>query len=184
MRSRSALLSAAVAAALAALLIPSRAGAFERQWHAGAGFGYALLANPGTYPGFGGRLHLAYGMTDAFDAIVELDAASHPGGDLMVLGGSAGARYVIDILEWVPYFGLEAGGYDILLTGTCGGQGEPDCHTPKLGIGVPFGLDYMVTRSFALGVAGKYTMLFPGADDALLGSYFTAYARAELIWGY
>jgi hypothetical protein len=183
MRSRPALLSAAVAAALAALLAPSRADAFERQWHVGAGFGYALLANPGTYAGFGGRLHLAYGLTDAINALVEFDMASHPSGDLMSLGGSAGITYVVDVLQWVPYLGMEVGGYDFLLAGTCDGAGEPSCRRGKIGGGIPFGIDYMVTRSFAIGAAGKYTFLLPG-EDANYDSYLTMYARAELIWGY
>jgi len=184
MRSRPALLSAAAtAAALAALLATEQAAAFERQWHAGASFGYALLADPGTYPGFGGRLHAAYGLTDAFNAVVEFDMASHPGGNYLVLGGSGGITYVVDILQWVPYFGLEVGAYDLMFAGACGGGGEPSCHSAKLGLAVPFGVDYAVTRGFAIGAAGKYTMLFPGLDDPF-ASYFTAYARAEFIWGY
>lgn len=181
MRNRSILLAAA-AAVLVTLAAPSQADAYERQWHAGAGFGFALLADPNTYPGLGGQAHLAYGLTDAFNALIQLDISSHPGGDTFVVGGSGGVTYVLDILEWVPYFGLSAGGYDLALTGQCGGPGLPACHTARFGAGVPFGLDYLVSRSFALGIAGKYTMLLPGTE--IVGSYFTASARAELIWGY
>jgi hypothetical protein len=183
MRSRFPALLSAAALTLAALLASSGAAAFERQWHAGASIGYALLADDGSYPGLGGRFHLAYGVTDAFNALVELDTASHPGGDLMFVGGSAGASYVIDILQWVPYVGLMAGGYDVARLGPCGGPGEQQCHTGKFGASVPFGLDYTFSRSFAAGFAGKYTLLLPGAGDSP-GSYFTAFARAELIWGY
>jgi hypothetical protein len=177
---RSTAFSAALA--LTALLAPSRSDAFERQWHAGASVGYALLGDGGTYPGLGGSFHVAYGLTDAFNAIVELNTASHPGGDLMILGASVGATYVVDILEWVPYVGAMVGGYDAVLLRSCGGAGEPSCQDVKLGVSVPFGLDYMFTRSFAAGFAGKYTLLLPGADGP--GSYFTAFARAEYIWGY
>jgi hypothetical protein len=180
MRIRTALFSAA--AGLAALFAVSQADAFERQWHAGAGFGYALLTDPGTYPGFGGRLHLTYGLTDAFNALVEVDMASHPGGKIFALGGSAGAAYVIDILEWVPYIGLTAGAYDLIAAKTCGGPGEGSCHTGRFALAVPFGIDYTITRSFAIGIAGKYALLVPAAEFP--GSYFTAYARAEFIWGY
>jgi hypothetical protein len=176
-------LLSAVALALVAFLAPSRATAFERQWHAGAGAGYALLGDGGSYPGVGASLHLTYGLTDAFNALVEVDTASHPGGDLMFLGGSAGAAYVVDILQWVPYIGIAVGGYDVVLLGPCGGPGEQACHTGKLGASVPFGLDYMFSRSFAAGLAGKYTLLVPGAEDGP-GSYFTAIVRAEFIWGY
>lgn len=180
MRTLTALLSAA--AATAALLSAAPAEAFERQWHAGAAFGYALLTDPGTYPGFGGRLHLAYGLTDSFNALVELDFATHPGGKIFAFGGSAGAAYVIDILQWVPYVGLTVGGYDLARTTLCGGAGEPACHDGRFAVAVPFGLDYVITREFAIGVAGKYALLIPAAEFP--GSYFTAYARAEFIWGY
>jgi len=180
MRTSTALLSAA--AAIAALLAAPEADAFERQWHAGASFGYALLTDPGTYPGFGGRLHAAYGVTDAFNALVEVDMATHPGGKYFVLGASAGATYVVDILEWVPYVGLTVGGYDLLIAAACNGAGEPSCHTGRFALGVPFGIDYTVTRSFAVGFAGKYALLVPAIEFP--GSYFTAYARAEFIWGY
>ncbi|KYG05654.1 hypothetical protein BE21_39370 [Sorangium cellulosum] len=182
-RSPAAPLTAAASLALAALLAPSRADAFERQWHAGASIGYALLADGGTYPGLGGGLHVAYGLTDAFNAIVELDTASHPGGDLMFLGASAGATYVIDILQWVPYIGLMTGAYDSVRLAPCGSYGRPSCHRGQFGVSVPFGIDYAFNRQFAAGFAGKYTLLLPGAGDGP-GSYFTAFARAEFLWGY
>ncbi|AUX21785.1 hypothetical protein SOCEGT47_022730 [Sorangium cellulosum] len=183
MRPSSAAPLTAAALALAALLAPSQADAFERQWHAGAGIGYALLADGGSYPGIGGSVHLTYGLTDAFNALVELNTASHPGGDLMMLGASAGAAYVLDILQWVPYVGLMAGAYDSVRLAPCGSHGQPDCHSGRFGVSVPFGLDYTFSRQFAVGFAGKYTLLVPGAGDGP-GSYFTAFARAEFLWGY
>lgn len=173
----------AAALALVALLAPSQADAFERQWHAGASIGYALLADGGTYPGLGGGLHVAYGLTDAINVMAELDTASHPGGDLMFLGASAGAAYVIDILQWVPYIGLMTGAYDSMRLALCGSYGQPSCHRGQFGVSVPFGLDYAFNRQFAAGFAGKYTLLLPGAGDGP-GSYFTAFARAEFLWGY
>lgn len=173
----------AAALALAALLAPSQADAFERQWHAGASIGYALLADGGSYPGLGGSVHLTYGLTDAINALAELNTASHPGGDLMMLGASAGAAYVLDILQWVPYAGLMLGAYDSVRLAPCGSHGQPDCHSARFGISVPFGLDYTFSRTFAAGFAGKYTLLIPGAGDGP-GSYFTAFARAEILWGY
>ncbi len=181
-RSPAALLSAAVLA-LAALLAPSRAAAFERQWHAGAGIGYAMLADGGSYPGLGGSLHVSYGVTDAVNALVEFNTASHPGGDFMFLGASAGAAYVIDILQWVPYVGLMAGAYDSVRLAPCGSHGQPSCHSGKFGVSIPFGLDYTFSRNFAAGFAGKYTLIIPGAGNGP-GSYFTAFARAEFLWGY
>ncbi|EYF00296.1 hypothetical protein [Chondromyces apiculatus] len=182
MRIRNVLLSTFAAAGVA-LLSAAPAEAFERQWHAGAGFGYAMLADPGTFPGFGGRLHVAYGLTDAINALAEVDMATHPGGQFFVFGASTGATYVVDILQWVPYVGLTLGAYDLVRTGECGGgEGNVPCHDGRFAIGVPFGLDYAITRDFAIGVAGKYAILLPSTEFPT--SYFTAYARAEFLWGY
>ncbi|AKT41874.1 hypothetical protein [Chondromyces crocatus] len=180
MRIRNILLSALALGATFGAASPAEA--FERQWHAGAAFGYAMLADPGTYPGFGGRLHVAYGLTDAFNALVEVDLATHPGGQFFAFGGSAGATYVIDILQWVPYVGLTVGGYDLVRASQCGGPGDPACHDGRFGIGVPFGLDYAISREFSLGVAGKYSILLPSTEFPT--SYLTLYARAEYVWGY
>lgn len=183
MRRSSPVLLSAAALSLAALLTPSRADAYERQWHAGAGLGYAMLADGGSYPGIGASLHIAYGLTDAFNVLAELNTATHPGGDLMFLGASAGASYVIDIVQWVPHIGLTVGAYDTMRLAPCDAAGQRACNIGHFGVSVPFGLDYLFSRSFAAGFAGKYTLLLPGAGDDP-GSYFTAFARAELIWGY
>ena len=96
---------------------------------------------------------------------------------------SAGATYVIDILQWVPYIGLMTGAYDSVRLAPCGSSGRPSCHRGQFGVSVPFGIDYAFNRQFAAGFAGKYTLLLPGAGDGP-GSYFTAFARAEFLWGY
>src|SRR5689334_19462405 len=72
MRSRFAALALPVFFALVALS-PSRAEAYERQWHAGGGLGYALympgagLPVTGSLHGAGASLHLTYGISDTFN---------------------------------------------------------------------------------------------------------------------
>src|SRR5882724_3495526 len=71
----------AVAASAFALVVAARPGAawgFERQWHAGIDAGYARLFGQSASSGFGGGAHLAYGLSDMFNALVELDASRHP----------------------------------------------------------------------------------------------------------
>jgi opacity protein-like surface antigen len=193
-RSRAPLLLPALVAA--ALLVPSVADAYERQWHAGVSLGYAYLSTevptegPTEGPtteaaghGFGGGLHLTYGINDMFNVMAELDLTAHPSGSLLAGSASAGVSYVVDILQVVPYVGLMAGGYDLWTTsGPCGAEGLPSCHSGRLGGSIPFGLDYTVTRSFTIGFAGRYHLLFlgPGSVEQM----FTAFARAELVWGY
>ena len=82
--------------------------------------GYAELS-PKSLHGFGGGAHLTYGMTDAFNALVELDFTAHPSGDTLVASGAVGAAYVFDVLEWVPYIGLMGGAYEVISTSqACG----------------------------------------------------------------
>jgi hypothetical protein len=171
-----------VAVTLFAALVPAEAAAYERQWHAGASFGYAIVGQEEAYSGLGGGLHLTYGLTDAFNAMLETDFTLHPGGDLTVLSAALGPAYVLDILEWVPYGGILIGAYDIWRHSDCGGVDQPSCHAAHLGFSVPLGLDYQLSRSFAIGGQVRYHFLLAGEGDP--SSYFTAFARAEFIWGF
>ncbi len=60
------------------LAIASRAEAFERQWHAGLDAGFAALSwNDELRSGLGGGLHAAYGLTDSYNALLEVGVSSH-----------------------------------------------------------------------------------------------------------
>lgn len=165
-------------------LAPRTASAYERQWHAGASFGYSWLKTDASNHGFGGGLHLTYGLNDMFNLMAEVDTTYQlSSGRLLTLSGSAGASYVIDILEVVPYVGVMAGGYDLApADGMCGAESQPACHNARLGVSLPFGIDYTVTRSFNIGFAGRYHLLFLGPSS--VEQMFTGFVRAELVWGY
>lgn len=93
---------------------------------------------------------------------------------------SIGAGYVIDILQWVPYVGLMVGGYQLgVFFDACDAPGA-SCGGTRLGLSVPIGLDYQVSRNFAVGVQGRYHLLL--GDE--VAHILTAFARAEYIWGY
>jgi hypothetical protein len=174
----------ACAVAAFALAIPSRAGAYERQWQAGASFGYAALFGSGTLNGFGGGLHLTYGLTDAFNAMARVEMTAYPGaGGVYVGSATAGVGYVVDILRWVPYIGAMAGPADVLSLGAaCPAVGAASCHLgARLDLSIPFGLDYQISRSFAVGAEGRYQLLLFGDQTFnLLG----VFARAEYVWGF
>lgn len=184
MRLRSPLRAVPFAAAL--LLAPSlsrEAAAFERQWHVGANAGYAALINPQgvTLHGFGGGLHLTYGLSDTINILALADVTVHPAtteknkpvDGVLLGGGSVGFGYVFDILQWVPYVGATAGVY---YADTPVGGGA------RLALQIPFGLDYQISRSFAVGAAGEYKLLF--LDAAGVSQRITAFLRAEYIWGF
>lgn len=191
-------------AALAGLLLgTSSASAFERQWRTGLSLGYAYFSNVGDEKlhGLGGGLHLTYGLSDAWNASITADTSYHPSGDALIFGGAAGVSYVVDILQVVPHVGLLLGPYDVWrVGGECGVSNArpppspspsspsslpspppPPCHRFSFGASIPFGLDYTVSRSFAVGVGGRYQLLI--ASDGV-AQMITAFARAELTWGY
>lgn len=155
------------------------AHAFERQWHLGLDTGAAALSyNGGAYGGLGAGAHLTYGLTDSFNALVEIDASSHsvdPGRpSLKLASGSIGAAYTLDIIRWVPYFGVLAGGYRF--SGADLQKAEY-----KLGFQFALGLDYEINRSWSVGAQLRYHTF---SDDPLSTVYLTSFLRASYVWGW
>ena len=173
---------AALAVGAAALLAPARAAAFEHQWHAGLDFGYAALFGPQTANGFGGGLHLAYGLTDMFNLLADVDATAHPSAQWTVVSGGLGAAYVFDVLQWVPWVGAEFGPAGIVSTDPkCGLATLEPCSAFRLNLALPFGVDYQINRSWAVGIGGRFQVLLLGDSPwETLG----VFARAEYTWGF
>lgn len=173
--------------ALVALGLFSRdARAFERQWHLGAGLGVAAPAS-GYQLGGALGLHGAYGVSDVFDARVTLESSLHrqrqraateppiegdDSGLTSLSRASLGLAYKLDVIEWVPYFGVRAGGYYFAsapLKPYSRGGGA---------LGWMAGCDYSFSRNAALGVELSYDQLLPQ------GTVFGALLRAEYRWGF
>jgi hypothetical protein len=165
----------------AALLAAAPAAAYEHQWRAGVDFGYAALFDP-TSHGYGGGLHLRYGLTDTFDLMAQADVSAHPYRQWLIAGGGVGAAYVVDVLRWVPYVGVIAGGAGVFSTDpACGLSIAEPCRSFRINLEIPFGLEYQVSRRFSVGVAGRFQLLLLGESPwTLLG----AFARAEYVWGF
>ena len=173
------------AAAIGACLVArgATAEATERQWHAGISLGWASLDDRDTsWNGLGGGLHLTYGLSDAFDALLEARVMAHPGGELLDVSGGIGAGYVLDVLSWVPRVGLLFEVHELvgLADGCDVDPAAAPCRRTLIGGAIPFGLEYLITPSFAVGAWGRYTLLFLGEAPQ---SIFSAGARAEIVWG-
>ena len=167
-----------------AWLWPRReARAFERQWHVGVDGGYAVIFDQGV-SGFGGGVHGAYGLTDSFNAMVEIDVTRHPGafhmersGDVAemysletIASGAAGIAYTIDVARAVPYVGALVGGYKLGdLSLAPGGQ-------------LALGLDYQLERNWAVGAQLRFHMIFDRRAGDL--PYATTFLRVEYLWGF
>lgn len=122
-------------------------------------------------------LHGAYGLSDVFDARVELRSSLHSragkGVGLTVLSQAAvGLAYKLDVIEWVPYFGIRAGYYQF--------SSQPVTPFAERGgmIGAFGGVDYAFSRSAGVGFELDYDTLLPD------GGAFAALLHAEYRWGW
>lgn len=176
----------AVAVALGTLASPATARAFERQWHVGAGGGL-VLPSRGHHPGPAASLHAAYGLSDMFDARLELRSSLHeeksaprddqampapdePPNSLSQL--ALGLAYKVDIIEWVPYLGVRAGYYRFGVAP----QGGYARHGGM--IGAVLGMDYAFSRSAAVGAEIDYDTLLPEGGALATQLHF------EYRWGF
>ena len=168
-----------VAAAGVVLLASSSAKAFERQWQVGADAGWSALSWKGSiFGGYGGGAHLTYGLTDQFNALVQLGLTGHPVYEgrpwMKVASGAAGLGYTLDVLRWVPYAALLVGGYQFSGADLASAEW-------KLGFQLALGLDYSFSRAWAAGVQVRYHTF---SDDPFSAHYLTTFARFEYRWGW
>jgi len=153
------------------------ARAFEREWHLGAGAGITNGQGLTLSPAVGA--YAAYGLSDAFDARLELTARGYHIGSEQnpnALSGMLGVAYKIDVLRWVPWVGVY-GGYLAFLDAP-----RPDLTFKErdVALGMGAGLDYGISRQLGVGVSVRF-------DDALThsnASTFDALLRAEYRWGW
>jgi hypothetical protein len=158
----------------------SSAFAFERQWHFGASVGYTMLGFPDALAsGFGAAAYGSYGVHDAINLRAQFDFAivdiPDPGLSAMTYMPSVGAEYVFDTLQWIFYVGALVGPVDVSL------QDGPDLW--QAGLLIPVGLNYQLSRSFAIGFEGQYRLYLFGADGSPVNNLFLG-GRFEYTFGF
>jgi hypothetical protein len=171
-----------------ALAFASAAGAVEREHHLGADLGGSMLVTSiKTDLGGGGGGHWTYGLTDAFNLMVEgawsivalgEKVPNTPGPRTRaatVANVDAGMGYVLDVGQWVPYAGGLVGGYALAAGNISGTKVLP-------GVGVALGLDYRLTRSWAAGLAFRQHFLV--TEMSTYPSFTQLFARFEYTWGW
>lgn len=168
----------------AASLVPRPASADKGQKRFGVQAGFAGLSSEGSFAGYGGGLTFGYGLTDAWtlrlDGTASSNQATDKGGRSLVLGQSIGVQYALDVIEFVPFFGVYASLYELRGGGLAGTQLKP-----ALSLGV--GLDWLASRSFAFGVDVRIHALpadFIGSPSDPTPFYQTTMAKAEYTWGW
>jgi hypothetical protein len=157
-------------------LAPSRAHAFEQQWHLGLGAGVSVPSGP-YRAASAVSLHGAYGISDVFDVRFTatgslLHLSPDGGGQNSLSLGTLGLVYKLDVIEWVPYCGARAGYY------VFGAAPAGDLSRHGGAVGGVCGIDYSFSRSTAVGVEVSRDFLLPG------GQLFGALLHAEYRWGF
>jgi hypothetical protein len=118
-------------------------------------------------------LHAAYGLTDAYDLRLELQGSQNDFGKLPVsfYGARLGLAYKIDVMRWIPYVGLAAGGFAIAWD--TGRVFRPS-------VGGYFGLDYGFSDHFGLGVLGSADLVIANPAVTVSSLLFRAEYRVDL----
>lgn len=158
--------------ALVVLGLAPRAQAFEREWHLGGGLGAAL---PPVYVmGVAANAYAAYGLTDAFDARVELSLSAHDrsGPPAWFYAAKGVFTYKLDVIQWIPWVGVSGG---VMLLA----KGDWPLAWTQGTVGGMAGLDYAWTRNFGLGLAVSADYLVHDAD-----LYGAGFLRAEYRFGW
>jgi hypothetical protein len=174
---RLAALVLAVGLSLASLAAPRPARAFERQWHVGAGAGVSNGNGLSLSPAV--AAYAAYGLSDVFDARLELTARGYHFGSEQnpnALSAMAGVAYKLDVLRWVPWAGVYAGYLHFLEAPPAGSSFKQ--RDAALGLGL--GLDYAFSREIAAGL----TLRFDQALTRSSANTFDALLRVEYRWGF
>jgi hypothetical protein len=168
----------------AALLVRSQAAGAVEHEHAlslGAGLSILDVSSKGSADvGAGGAVGYTYGLSDAFNlmaegswSLVSLNetAANSPS---MVSSLNVGVGYVFDVIRWVPYAGLLAGGCVLSGGGVGGLKFLPDA-------AVALGFDYRFDRTWSAGLALRQYFF---TDAGTYPSYSQAFARVSYVWGW
>jgi hypothetical protein len=179
----------AVGVAIAFSAIASRADATENEHHLGVDIGASALKvdDKSTLSiGGGGGAHWSYGLNDTFNLMAEgafsLVALNQTGDDKTPRTRPAsvshlvgGVGYTLDVLTWVPYFGVLVGGFAM-----SGGTIDGTLFLP--GAQLALGLDYKLSHHWSVGAALRQTMML--THTSTYPSYSNLFARVEYVWGW
>jgi hypothetical protein len=164
------------------LCLTAPARAFEREWHVGLGFGMAAPSS-GYDAGPAVGVHGAYGLSDEFDARLEILASGHGykvagvENNLGFLSAAALLSYKIDIISWIPYLGAGLGYYHATRPPPPGNAFRRD----DVALAFELGLDYAAWRHVSLGIGSRFDLPFNDFGGA---RYFAVLLRGEYRWGW
>ena len=153
------------------LATPGSVHAYEDQQTIGVGAGYAYTISD-TAPASGARLELSAsaGLSLAWTARARLSYALHPDADPLHVGMAAvELLYIVDVLEFVPYFGV---GTSVLASA------RDDRLRAYPALQAVLGVDYLMSRELTLEVDLSAHALLTALDTDPL--YLAA--TVSLVW--
>lgn len=159
-----------------ALLAPATAYAYEDQIGLALGLGYAVIPSDTPLPQHGLVLQAeaGFGLGDTWELRALAGYAVHIDDEpLHRIHVGAELVYLVDILEVVPFFGI---GIDLPITIHPGVVDVADFAGHAV-----VGIDWLLSREFALGVEARPYVLFTRLDaDAPV--WITAVIRAQVLF--
>jgi hypothetical protein len=167
------------------LAVPRAAHATEKQQNFGLQLGGTLMSTQGGGSPFGPNvaLHYSYGITDAWNIVVEGDFSAFPQGAPpktpppqpgFVTTGGVGAMYIFDVMRLVPYAGALAGAAYF-----GGGYLAEPTILPDLQLCA--GVDYPLTPSWTVGAAYRQHMFV--FNTGTYPEFTTLGLRLDFTWG-
>jgi hypothetical protein len=187
------LLAYAIGAATLGVSLATPASAREREHTVGLDAGLSMLkiddkSTLSVCCGLGA--HYSYGINDQFDFLaegaysivslkedlVDADGKAYPTTRPTTVGHAAvGIGYVLDVLTYVPYFGVLVGGWTM-----GGGTLESRLFLP--GAELALGLDYKLNRQWSVGIAIRQAMML--VKTSTYPSYTNGFLRVQYSWGW
>lgn len=167
----------ALAAVLASLVLAGEARAYEDKLTFGVEAGYGLVAVPSALPEHGVLVGISssIGLNDIWSLRGHIDYGYHPAGEpLHVLVLGAEILYLLDVVQFVPYFGL---GIDGL------GTYYEDQAGLELGAHAVLGIEYLLSRDQLIGFDLRPHVLPLSVNRELLEPvYITATLRFSFVF--
>ncbi|HEX2881075.1 MAG TPA: hypothetical protein VHO25_16200 [Polyangiaceae bacterium] len=103
------------------------------------------------------------GIAESWLLVGSLGGSHQPAEDFSVLNAGLGAAWRWDVIQWVPEFALQLRVYEFVGSGA-----PPSLDGFELGASATLAVDRLLSRNWALGLAGQGHALFTAADHVRL----------------
>jgi hypothetical protein len=185
-------LAALVAIALA-LLCPRRARGDFKEWTVAVTPAYAIsYVDSRTPSGGGGGVDVGFGISESLALHASGFLSWHPldatkataAGTMSVFAGMIGLTYTLDVIRLVPSFEVALGVLGVRGDAAFGSDAKAEhvvASSTAFGVGLGFGLDYLLTRHVAIGATVRYHALL--TDLTRVPVYLYAGPRVTFRFG-